>query len=150
MSVDALLDQYDSGHINRRQLLQALAGIGLTQGAAPSVFTARTINHVALFVEDARRSQEFYQRTFGLSFLGSPRAVVTLSVGDDAFLGIAQQPGKRIDHLCFGMDGYSPQQDLAKAKAAGLDATLDANDQLYVRDPDGFRVQIAARTYRGV
>jgi extradiol dioxygenase family protein len=72
---DRLLDQYDRGQINRRQLLKGLAvatgGVlaggaveADAQGAAPIV-PVQTINHLHIEVSDINRSAEFYAGVFG-------------------------------------------------------------------------------------
>lgn len=58
---DALLEQYESKHLSRRQLLGALvasaAGISMTpaQAQAP-VAVGRSMNHVSLSVSNVQRS----------------------------------------------------------------------------------------------
>jgi hypothetical protein len=60
----------------------------------------------------------------------------------------AQRAG--IDHFCFGIEQYDPPAALAKLKAAVPSAqpTLENEDQVYVRDPDGVRVQFADVKYK--
>jgi hypothetical protein len=55
-----------------------------------------------------------------------------------------------IDHFCFGIEQYDPPAALAKLKAAVPSAppTLENEDQVYVRDPDGVRVQFADVKYK--
>jgi catechol 2,3-dioxygenase-like lactoylglutathione lyase family enzyme len=150
MSIDAVLDQYDSGKLSRRQLLQALAVVGgLQRPAAGALFPARNLNHVTLSVADVARSREFYERLLGGIVVGEPRpASVDLRIGD-SFVGMAKSPNAgRVDHFCVGIDKYAPAEGLEKAKAAGLNASLVGNgQQLFITDPDGIRVQIASVDY---
>ena len=65
IDLDVLLDRYDDGMLTRRQLLSALATLGLpapSAPAAPSIGVARQLNHATLFVRDVAASQQFYQR----------------------------------------------------------------------------------------
>ncbi|MBI2480805.1 MAG: hypothetical protein HYV60_19910 [Planctomycetia bacterium] len=70
--IDTLIDQYDRGVINRRQLLTALtAGMALpamTYGQRPEskapAFEARSLNHVTLSVSDgASANQSLLRRS---------------------------------------------------------------------------------------
>ena len=91
----------------------------------------------------------------GVAVLGPASAVnrpCELSL-DNAFLGLyapdsAQRAG--IDHFCFGIEQYDPSTALTKLKAAVPSAqpTLENGDQIYVRDPDGVRVQFADVKYK--
>ena len=73
-NLDGLLDQYDKGQLNRRQLLTglalatggALAGATTAQAAEPAPLApAMSINHVHLLVKDVKKSAEFYSFIFG-------------------------------------------------------------------------------------
>ncbi len=78
--LEHLFTMYDGGHLNRRQLLQGLLGLGLGTGSVstrsdPSgpgglrkpLFRAHTINHVTIRTADVSRSKAFYQSLTGLA-----------------------------------------------------------------------------------
>jgi catechol 2,3-dioxygenase-like lactoylglutathione lyase family enzyme len=163
--VERLVSLYDGGGITRRQLLEGLAAIGIggrvapgASGPAPGsgqaapVFQARSINHVTLYVSDVARSKAFYQSLTGLPVRAEDKTFCELRL-QNSFLGLyspdpAERPG--IDHFCFGIEHYDPRAALAKLKAAVPSAqpTLENEDQVYVRDPDGVRVQFADVKYK--
>lgn len=155
--VERLVDLYDGGGITRRQLLQGLlaAGIGGRIGAsvqAAPVFQARSINHVTLYVSDVARSKAFYQSLTGLPVRAEDATFCELRL-ENSFLGLyapdtGQRPG--FDHFCFGIEQYDPAAALARLKQAVPNAqpTLENGDQVYVRDPDGVRVQFADVKYK--
>ena len=163
--LEHLVGLYEGGKISRRQLLQGLVAIGLGARAAPSawdaaassrhtasVFQARTLNHVTLYVSDVARSKAFYQSVTGLPVRAEDATFCELRL-ENSFLGLyspdsAQRPG--IDHFCFGIEQYHPVAALAKLKGAVPNAqpTLENEDQVYVRDPDGIRVQFADVKYK--
>ena len=163
--VEHLVSLYDRGGITRRQLLQGLVAVGISARAAPSalvqpqgpgnlppVFQARSINHVTLYVSDVARSKAFYQSLTGLPVRAEDPTFCELHL-ENSFLGLyspdqAQRAG--IDHFCFGIEQYDPPAALAKLKAAVPSAqpTLENEDQVYVRDPDGVRVQFADVKYK--
>ena len=52
--------------------------------------------------------------------------------------------------MCFGIDAYNPQAALTSLKAAVPEAkpALENQDQVYVHDPDGVRIQFADVSYK--
>ena len=74
----------DEGTLTRRQLLGALATLALpvhSAPATPSIGIARQLNHATLFVRDVAKSQQFYQRLFGMPVLTPQPPGVNLAVG---------------------------------------------------------------------
>ncbi len=119
---------------------------------AVPVFQARSINHLTLYVSDVARTKAFYQSLTGLPVRAEDPSFCELSL-ENSFLGLyAADPAQRagIDHFCFGIEQYNPSTALAKLKAAVPSAqpTLENGDQVYVRDPDGVRVQFADVKYK--
>ena len=77
-TLDQLITAYDRGAFTRRQLLSALAvlGLGTTsvsagQQPSPGSSVAR-INHINLRVSNVQRSVEFYEQLFGPGFRQFP------------------------------------------------------------------------------
>lgn len=158
--IDGLLHLYETGTLSRRELLGTLAAIVVAPGvarAAPvirgsAVFQARTINHVTIYSANVARAKEFYQTLTGLGIRDEGADYCELRV-KNGFLGIyAVEPGKQpgFDHLCFGVDRYEPKAALAAIQRALPDAhaSIENDDQVYVRDPDGVRLQIADVKYK--
>ena len=161
--VEGLVDLYEGGSISRRQLLQGLVALGIgtrvsptrlaptesTQGAP--VFQTRTINHVTLYVSDVARSKSFYQSLTGLPIRGEDATFCEFKL-ENSFLGLYSADSARpgFDHFCFGIDRYEPRAALSKLKAAFPNAqpTLENDEQVYLRDPDGVRVQFADVNYK--
>jgi lactoylglutathione lyase len=163
--VERLIGLYDGGGITRRQLLQGLLAAGLGARVAPSassapanvgqaapIFQARSINHITLYVADVARSKAFYQSLTGLPVRAEDATFCELRL-ENSFLGLySLEQGQRagFDHFCFGIEQYDPAVALSKLKAAVPNAqpTLENEDQVYVRDPDGVRVQFADVKYK--
>ena len=163
--VERLVGLYDRGSLSRRQLLQGLLALGLgphairpvaggigSAGQAAALFHTRTINHVTLFASSVARSKAFYQRLTGLPIRAEDKDFCEFRL-EGGFLGIyAPDAGERpgFNHLCLGIDRYEPRATLSAIKAAMPDAkpTLESEDQVYVQDPDGVRVQIADVGYK--
>jgi glyoxylase I family protein len=156
-NLELLLDRYDAGRLSRRELLGAVAALVMPRpqaNAAPAIGVAKQINHVTLYVRDVERSRAFYQRLFGMPVLTQPPPGVNLAVGT-GFLGLyptesGQQP--RLDHVCFGLDGFDADGIQRKLAAERVEATIRARGdtkELYFADPDGIRVQLQHVRYRG-
>jgi catechol 2,3-dioxygenase-like lactoylglutathione lyase family enzyme len=163
--VERLVGRYDQGSLSRRQLLQGLFALGvapyvahpLTGGLggpsqAAALFHTRTLNHVTLYASSVARSKAFYQRLTGLPIRAEDKDFCEFRL-EGGFLGIyapdaGQRPG--FNHLCFGIDGYNPQAALTALRATVPEAkpTLEYEDQVYVQDPDGVRVQFADVSYK--
>jgi catechol 2,3-dioxygenase-like lactoylglutathione lyase family enzyme len=158
--VDRLVELYDGGRINRRQLVQRLLTIGLGMGIADKlvgqapapVVRAQSINHVTLYASDVARSKAFYQRLAGLSTRDEGKDFCEFKL-DNGFLGIyATEAGQHagFDHFCLGMKSYDAKRTYASIAAAFPDnhATIENENQVYVQDPDGVRVQFADMSYK--
>ena len=163
--VERLISLYDQGTLSRRQLLQGLFALGVSPCAANPVaggllgpghtsapFHTRTLNHVTLYASSVARSKAFYQRLTGLPIQAEDTDFCEFRL-EGGFLGIyspdaGQQPG--FNHFCFGIDAYEPQATLTAIKAAVPEAqpTLEYENQVYVQDPDGVRVQFADVRYK--
>src|SRR5579862_3031613 len=77
--IDSLFDQYETGKLTRRNLVQALAALALpatmplkalAQTPAPSsapLVHAYGVNHIGLTVADVERSFVFYEKLFGVT-----------------------------------------------------------------------------------
>jgi len=163
--VERLVDLYDRGSLSRRQLLQGLlalsvgpyaasplAGALREHGQTGPLFRTRTLNHVTLYASSIARSKAFYQRLTGLPIQAEDKDFCEFRL-ESGFLGVytpdaGQQPG--FNHFCFGIDGYDPQATftaLQRAMPEGKPA-LENQDQVYVHDPDGVRVQLADVRYK--
>jgi catechol 2,3-dioxygenase-like lactoylglutathione lyase family enzyme len=107
---------------------------------------------VTLYASSVARSKAFYQRLTGLPIQAEDKDFCEFRL-EGGFLGIyapdaGQQPG--FNHFCFGIDAYEPQATLTALKAAVPEAkpTLESENQVYVQDPDGVRVQFADVRYK--
>ena len=119
----------------------------------------KALDHVGLVVADLDRSLRLYVEGLGLELLrrrertdGESSAV--LKVGDqeiNVFCKPNFTPGviepHRIDHFCLMMDVATMNELIAALREAGLeiaDGPTERRDgaALFVRDPDGVRVEL--------
>lgn len=162
--VDELIDLYDRGGLSRRQLLQGLLALSIgsrfnnplrafrERDHTPPLFHTRTLNHVTLYASDVARSKSFYEKLTGLPIRAEDKDFCEFRL-ESGFLGIyapdaGQRPG--FNHFCFGIDAYNPQAVLSALKTAVPEGSpvLENEDQVYVQDPDGVRVQFADVGYK--
>jgi catechol 2,3-dioxygenase-like lactoylglutathione lyase family enzyme len=163
--LERLIAMYDGGHLDRRQLLRGLLGLGLGTGAISSrsglpmtsaqrkpLFRTQTINHVTIRTADVARSKAFYQSLTGLAVRDEDKDFCEFRL-THGFLGLyALEAGQHAgyDHFCLGVDGFDAPRALAVLESAMPEAqpTLETGDQIYLRDPDGVRVQLADVKYK--
>lgn len=158
--LDQLLQQYESGHISRRDLLGALALLVAVPHAAAAaqprpIGAVKQMNHVSIFVPNVQKSVEFYQSLFGMPLLTRQDPGINLSAGQ-GFLGIYPAQGGAtsgsINHVCFGMENFDADAVLKQLLDRGIKASIRLRGdtkELYFTDPDGIRVQLQDVTYKG-
>ncbi len=117
------------------------------------------IDHVVLCVRDVERSVDWYGEHLGLAAerLDDWRAgevpFVSLRVDDGTLIDLMQDPpdGRNVDHVAFVTDRASfdafvaAHQEQIEMGPASLFGARGQGDGVYVRDPDGHRVEV--RTY---
>lgn len=148
------------------------------QGRQPA-FQARTLNHVALEVQDLDRSVAFYQRLFGMPIRSTqvvgPRRVVApgLMIGEGPQFIIFMEPTafvptdrladadvsdrRRINHFCLGIAGFDPDGVVQTLEARDLRAIRNMREgmrndriaEIGTTDPDRVFVQIQDQSYCG-
>jgi catechol 2,3-dioxygenase-like lactoylglutathione lyase family enzyme len=156
--VEAVLGRYEAGHMTRRELLAALVSMTLAPSSlrqvAPLIGAATQLNHATLYVHDVARSQEFYQKLFGMPVLTRQGPGVNLRIGA-GFVGLypaGDRGAPRIDHICLSVDRFEATNVLPKLQALKIDAEIirrGDTEELYFDDPDGISVQIQDTRYRG-
>jgi catechol 2,3-dioxygenase-like lactoylglutathione lyase family enzyme len=146
--ISSLIGRYEKGALSRRELVVALAALGVAGGdafAAPAGFTGASINHVSISCSDLQRTVDFYSRTFGLQRQGQGQPnLVQLAVGKQ-HLSIRKDAKKGFDHFAIGIEGFNKDSVIADLKARGA-TPIDGGDGagLHVADPDGLFVQVIA------
>jgi catechol 2,3-dioxygenase-like lactoylglutathione lyase family enzyme len=156
--IEGLIRSYENGKLTRRTLLQGLAMIAAAapaarvaeaaQKPAPSAMKARLLHHVNVQVSDVPRSETFYRQLLGLP---ASRVVQGpdnhgLDLPDDSLVILQRSdtPGK-IDHFCIGVENFDANRMRTAVSAAGAGEVIGkADDNFFVKDPDGLRVQVSA------
>lgn len=152
--IERLLNDFERGHVTRRQLALSLAALASGVQAAPTgtELKAVTINHVTLRVPDLQRTSQFYQEFFGMPLQQESANTHILGVGS-SFFGIEQgdkQKTATVDHFDFGIAGFNADEARAKLKKHNLGSgTGTGKESFKFHDPDGFLVQLNGPDYKG-
>jgi catechol 2,3-dioxygenase-like lactoylglutathione lyase family enzyme len=170
LMLDSLFEQYDSGKMTRRHLVQALAAMvlpaaALAQDATPApepIVRGLGVNHIGLTVADIDRSFVFYQKLFGVT-KGWPATNAGTGIHLDFPTGyisvdsVGEQKGV-ITHFSVSVDQIDQasakhladkiNSELPDAKARAAFQANDGVSTVNLLDPDGFHVQISPKDGR--
>lgn len=143
-AMSQLLQAYENGTLSRRALLQGLALVAV--GSAPVAaagFQSDGINHVSLFVSDMPRSIAFYERVLG-AVTTKREGSAALQFGKGRLVIRPGKPAGLVDHFAIGVgEKLDKAAVTADLKARGATAYNEGNE-LRVKDPDGFPIQLSA------
>jgi len=150
-----LLNDFERGKMNRRQLIQSLALAASAAEAAKAAspepaFKAATVNHISYQVADYTKTRDFYADLLGMSVKQDNGRQCFLSFGNTFLLPRnarqgAQIPPPRIDHIAYTIETWDKDQVEAELKKRGLNPRPDTADSFHVKDPDGFDLQISGK-----
>ncbi|HEV8317047.1 MAG TPA: VOC family protein [Vicinamibacterales bacterium] len=163
--------------VTRRELLVSVAAALVaapTRAQTPKPpITLLGLNHVSLAVSNVQRSQEFYQRLFGMPLVHRQGSVPVLRIGSGPqFIALynagSAVPG--IGHVCFAVEDFNPDRLMQTLAVHGVAKTVpgtapetawvrmrgekaggarEGTPELYFNDPDGLTCQLQAATYCG-
>ena len=147
--ISGLLNRFEEGRISRRELIQSLAMLTATGGAAVAArqdapFKSSRIDHISIQVTDLPRSIAFYQKVFGLSILGEdkPNEIVRMGTTRVIVSLHHKPPTGIVDHFAIAIDGFDRDAVTRALRQQGLTAEENLDYGFYVRDPEGIPVQI--------
>ena len=153
--IEILLKEYEVGHVSRRVFVQSLVAL-VAAPALPSaqtpkpIFRAINLNHVALATNDLNRTQEFYQRVFGMPAFGRDENGLFLRVGERCIgvdLASKAKENIGIDHFCIGIEGFDPERARKTLAAQSIETFTELGTGVFFHDSDGNKVQVSAPNY---
>jgi catechol 2,3-dioxygenase-like lactoylglutathione lyase family enzyme len=160
--IGKLLQDFEHGKMNRRQLIQSLALAGAASAAVPAIaqesqpskgkgFHAVEVNHISYQVPDYKKTRDFYSELLGMEVRKDDGRQCYLVFGDNIHIIPRQaragstNPTPRIDHVAYTIRDWDKDVVEAELKRRGLNPRPDEGTSFHVKDPDGFDVQICSK-----
>jgi catechol 2,3-dioxygenase-like lactoylglutathione lyase family enzyme len=162
-----LLQDFEHGKMNRRQLIQSLsivgaasaAGAGAAITAAPALaqesapkgkgFHAVEVNHISYQVPDYKKTRDFYSDLLGMEVRKDDGRQCYLVFGDNIHIiprqGRAGSTTPVVNHIAYTIRDWDRPVVEAELKRRGLNPRDDEGTSFHVKDPDGFDVQICSK-----
>ena len=165
--IAGLLKDFESGKMNRRQLIQGMAiaaaavwGPGsAAASAAGKGFKTMSLDHISYQVADYKRMRDFYADLMGMTVSDDNGNNQCFLHFDDALLiarnkrprpGAAADPDPKplVDHIAYKIDTWDTDTVKKELESRGLTPRMDTNGgpnyvSFHVQDPDGFDLQIS-------
>lgn len=158
-----LLQDFECGKMNRRQLIQSIAAVAAVAGGAGAasaegspVFKAVAVNHISYQVADYAKTRDFYARLLGMKVSHDDGKQCYMAFGDSFLLPRNVHAGGKgpaitpphVDHIAYTIDDWNKNKVEAELKKFGLDPRPDTDDSFHVKDPDGFNLQISGKNMK--
>ena len=149
-----LLNDFEQGKMNRRQLIQSLALAATAAAAVTPVaaegkgFKAITVNHISYQVADYTKTRDFYKDLLGMEVTQDNGRQCYMKFGDSFLLPRNARQGStppKVDHIAYTIENWDKDKVEAELKARGLEPRPDTPDSFHVKDPDGFDLQISGK-----
>jgi catechol 2,3-dioxygenase-like lactoylglutathione lyase family enzyme len=104
-----------------------------------------SLDHVEFFATDVVKSTAFYARIFGATVLKNNRTQRRYIKLGSAYIAIDQGQEIHVDHFCAGSEGFQIATLHSYLDQRGIPyKDYPSGRDLYVADPDGTRLQLAA------
>jgi len=148
--ISSLLNRFESGALDRRELIQSLAMLAGASGVASAArlqdtgLKAAKIDHVSIQVSDLTRSIAFYQKMFGLSVLSEdkPNEIVRLGAARVLVSLHHKSPTGLVDHFAIGVEKFNRESVTRELKEKGASPEENLDAGFHIKDPEGISVQI--------
>jgi catechol 2,3-dioxygenase-like lactoylglutathione lyase family enzyme len=166
-----LLQDFETGKVTRRRLIQSLAAIASAAASASPVQVAAAggfktvgLDHISFEVADYRRTRDFYVDLMGMRVENDSAKLsqCELHFGDSMIIARnrSSRPGAsgaRVDHVAYRIDNWDTGTVKAELDRRGLKPRLDTGQPIgppnyasfHVKDPDGFDLQISGTAKPG-
>ena len=165
-----LLQDFEQGKMNRRQLIQSLA-LAASAAAVPvssaagKGFKAIAVNHISYQVTDYAKTRDFYADLMGMEVLQDTGRQCNLAFGDTFLLPRNAREGNavpRIDHVAYTVENWNQDQVEDELKRRGyklhqsqgggqpsprgpMEYRPDTEYSFHILDPNGFDLQISGK-----
>jgi catechol 2,3-dioxygenase-like lactoylglutathione lyase family enzyme len=147
-----LLEDFEHGKMNRRQLIQSLslaaaaaAGMAPAARAAGKPLEALYVNHISYEVNDYARVRDFYVDLLGMKVTEDNGKQCRLVFGNNMLIPRNRAGGgpAKVDHISYTVTNWDAEKDglEEELKRRGLKYTGSAKTSFHVTDPEGMGVQ---------
>jgi catechol 2,3-dioxygenase-like lactoylglutathione lyase family enzyme len=150
--IENLLRNFESGRINRRQLVRSLAvaasagAVGAPEGfAAESPIPISKLDHISYTVADYAKTRDFYSKLLGLKVDGDDgKKQCRLSTGNTVIVARSGKQHGLMDHIGFATEMKDKAAIEAQIKRLGYtpEPMNPKEAGVHVKDPDGYNVQL--------
>ena len=150
-----LLNDFENGRMNRRQLIQSIAAAAAiaapaAEAAESTGFKAIGVNHISYMVADYTKTRDFYADLLGMKVVADTGTQCFLVLGNTNTFMIPRNAPKGstpplIDHIAYTIDNWDKNAVKAELQRRGLDPQPDTDNSFHVKDPNGFDLQISGR-----
>jgi catechol 2,3-dioxygenase-like lactoylglutathione lyase family enzyme len=159
--ISKLLQDFEQGKMNRRQLVRSLAvaaaaaADATTASAEGKGFQAVGVNHISYVVADYTKTRDFYADLLGMKVSHDDGKQCYMSFGDTFLLprnartgGTTPQTPPLINHIAYTIDNWDKKAVETELLRRGLKPRPDTEDSFHVKDPDGFDLQISGKNMK--
>ena len=146
-----LLNDFEQGKMNRRQLIKSLAvAAAAVSAAAPAAegagkpLQALYINHISYQVSDYKKVRDFYVDLLGMKVTEDDGKQCRLIFGNNMIIPRNRPSGTpRVDHIAYTLTNWETEKEglAEELKRRGIPFTGDAKTSFHVKDPEGLEVQ---------
>lgn len=171
-TIETLLNDFETGKMNRRQLIKSLAMVASV--AAPATSLAQPaaakapwktvhLDHISYSVTDYKRSAAFYSSLMGWEVVndnGTNQATLRIGELGEVIIRNARPPAAGaparppvtgvINHISYGIAPWDTEGVKAELEKRGLTPRVDNVGENFkswhVLDPDGWDLQISNQT----
>jgi catechol 2,3-dioxygenase-like lactoylglutathione lyase family enzyme len=147
-----LLQDFEQGKMNRRQLIQSLSLAAVAAAAAaPAAWAAKPlealyVNHISYQVNDYKKVRDFYVDLLGMKVTEDDgKTQCRLVFGTNILIPRSRAAGPaKVDHISYTVANWDAEKDGLEEefKRRGLQFTGSAKTSFQVKDPEGMGVQI--------
>jgi len=155
--IGKLLNDFEQGRMNRRQLIKSIAAAATIAGAADTGAAAESkgfktiaVNHISYVSKDYARMRDFYAELMGMKVSHDDGKQCYLAFGDTFLLprnarSNGTQTPPLINHIAYTIDNWDKEKVQAELERRGLKPRPDTENSFHVKDPDGFDLQISGK-----
>ena len=150
-----LLQDFEQGKMNRRQLIRSLsvaaaaaaaaAGMAPEARAAGKPLEALYVNHISYQVNDYKKVRDFYVALLGMKVTEDDGKQCRLLFGNNMLIPRNRANGgaPKVDHIAYTVTNWDAEKEALEAelKRRNLTYTGTAKTSFQVKDPEGMGVQ---------